>query len=101
MQDPSQQFDLVLSYPQWQGSGRSQHLRRGALAAAEVCRRYGPLVQVSDAGEGEDVGGIHRWTAIVEQFRSAKAILDGNQPRSVLTAGGDCACDVAVIGGGQ
>jgi arginase len=97
MQGSSQQFDLVLSYPQWQGSGRSQHLRRGALAAAEVCRRYGPLAQLSDAGEGEDVGGIHRWTAIVEQFRSAKAILDEKQPRSVLTAGGDCACDVAVI----
>src|SRR5688500_18371467 len=97
MQGSSQQFDVVLSYPQWQGSGRSQHLRRGALAAAEVCRRYGPMVQASDAGEGDDVGGIHRWTASVEQFRAAKAIPDGKQPRSVLTAGGDCACDVAVI----
>ena len=97
MQSADRKFDLVLSYPQWQGSGRSQHLRRGALAAAEVCRGYGPLVQVPDAGEGEAVCGINRWTAIVEQFRSAKAILDEKQPRTVLTAGGDCACDVAVI----
>jgi len=90
-------FDLVLSYPQWQGSGRSQHLRRGARAAAEVCRRYGPLVQVSDAGEGDARDGINRWTAILEQFRAARAMLDTHRPKRLLTAGGDCGCDVAVI----
>lgn len=91
------EFDLVLSYPQWQGSGRSEHLRRGALAAAEVCGRYGPVARVPDAGEGERLGGINRWTAILEQFRSARAILETRRPRRVLTAGGDCGCDVAVI----
>lgn len=90
-------FDLVLSYPQWQGSGRSENLRRGAQAAAAVCRRYGPLVQVADAGEGEARGGVNRWTAIREQFRSAQALLDERRPRRLLTAGGDCACDIAVI----
>jgi arginase len=90
-------FDLVLSYPQWQGSGRPEHLRRGAEAAAQVCRNYGPLVRVPEAGEGEASGGIRRWTAIAEQFRSAQAILDARQPRRILTAGGDCACDIAVI----
>lgn len=90
-------FDLVLSYPQWQGSGRPENLRRGAQAAAGVCGQYGPLVQVPDAGEGEARGGVNRWTAILEQFRSARAILDERAPRRVLTAGGDCACDIAVI----
>lgn len=93
----TEQFDLVLSFPQWQGSGRSQHLRRGALAAADVCRNYGPMVQVPDAGEGEARGGINRWTAVLDQFRSARALLAAHRPRRVLTAGGDCACDVAVI----
>jgi arginase len=97
MQDADGKFDLVLSYPQWQGSGRSENLRRGAQAAAEVCRRYGPLAQVPDAGEGDAAGGINRWTAILEQFRAARAILDGKRPRRLLTAGGDCACDIAVI----
>jgi arginase len=97
MQDNDGKFDLVLSYPQWQGSGRSENLRRGAQAAAEVCRRFGPFAQVPDAGEGEARGGINRWTAIVEQFRSAQAILDDKRPRRLLTAGGDCACDIAVI----
>jgi arginase len=90
-------FDLVLSFLQWQGSGRPENLRRGAMAAAEVCRNHGPLVRVPEAGEGETRGGIHRWTAIAEQFRSAQAILDARQPRRILTAGGDCACDIAVI----
>lgn len=97
MQAADDSFDLVLSYPQWQGSGRPDHLRRGAEAAAEVCRNYGPLVRVPEAGEGEASGGIQRWTAIAEQFRSALTILDARQPKRVLTAGGDCACDIAVI----
>jgi arginase len=97
LQDATEKFDLVLSYPQWQGSGRVENLPRGARAAADVCSRYGPLVSVPDAGEGEARGGIHRWTAILEQFRSARAILEQRQPRRILTAGGDCACDVAVI----
>ncbi len=87
----------MLSYPQWQGSGRSQDLRRGASAAADVCSQYGPLGYVLDAGEGERTHGINHWTAILQQFRAAKAILEAKKPRTVLTAGGDCACDVAVI----
>lgn len=90
-------FDLVLSYPQWQGSGRSENLRRGALAAARVCGKFGPIARVRDAGEGEARDGINRWTAILEQFRSAQAILEERRPQRVLTAGGDCACDIAVI----
>lgn len=97
MQDADSHFDLVLSYPQWQGSGRPENLRRGAQAAAQVCGRYGPLVQVPDAGEGEAKGGVNRWTALREQFLSARDILDQRQPRRLLTAGGDCACDIAVI----
>jgi arginase len=91
------QFDLVLAYPQWQGSGRSENLKRGAQAAAHVCERYGPLAHVPEAGTGEARGGVNRWTAIIEQFRSAQHILSEKQPRSVLTAGGDCACDIAII----
>jgi arginase len=97
LQASTEKFDLVLSYPQWQGSGRSQHLRRGAAAAAQVCRRYGPLVEVPDAGDGETRDGINRWTAILAQFHSAREILETRRPRRILTAGGDCGCDVAVI----
>jgi arginase len=97
VQPSVERFSLALSYPQWQGSGRSAHLRRGAQAAARVCGEFAPLEIVRQSGEGEARGGVNRWTAIVEQFHSAREILAARQPARVLTAGGDCACDVAVI----
>lgn len=90
-------FDLVLAYPQWQGSGRSEHLPRGARAAAEVCAAYGPLAEVPLSTREDDGEGVRRWEAILEQFRSAQALLARHRPRRLLTAGGDCAVDVAAI----
>ena len=93
------QFDLSLSYPQWQGSGRHENLPRGAAAAAAVCARYAPLVRVPPADNNPDnAHGVNRWEAIFAQFRSAQDILACSGARRVLTAGGDCAVDVAVIG---
>jgi arginase len=97
LQRAKAEFDLVLSYPQWQGSGRSENLQRGAQAAAKVCGQFGPLAQVPLAGEGKASGGVNRWSAILEQFRSAQTILNQRQPQRILTAGGDCACDIAII----
>ena len=91
-------FDLSLSYPQWQGSGRHEHLPRGAEATAAVCGRFAPRVRVPPgAGDGETAHGINRWDAIFTQFRNAQDILAGSGAKRVLTAGGDCAVDVAVI----
>ena len=90
-------FDLALSYAQWQGSGRSTHLARGAEAAARVCAEFAPRKDVLRSGEGEARGGVNHWTAILDQFRSAQALLAETSPRSILTAGGDCAVDIAVI----
>ena len=97
MQPTHPAFDLALSYPQWQGSGRAANLPRGALAAAQVCAQFAPLETVPSAGEGEARGGVNRWSAILAQFRSAQRILAARAPRRVLTAGGDCAADIAVI----
>lgn len=91
-------FDISLSYPQWQGSGRHENLPRGAAAAAAVCGRYAPLAQVPLGGNDvDDAHGVHRWEAIFAQFCSAQGILARSGARRVLTAGGDCAVDVAVI----
>jgi arginase len=54
-------------------------------------------VELPGAGEGERGQAINRWTAILEQFRSAQSVLNDRSPRRVLTAGGDCACDIAII----
>ncbi len=92
-------FDLSLSYPQWQGSGRHENLPRGAAAAAAICAQYAPQVQVPLGGNNVDAAcGVRRWEAIFAQFRSAQDILARSGAKRVLTAGGDCAVDVAVIG---
>ena len=92
-------FDLCLAYPQWQGSGRNENLPRGAAAAAAVCARYAPRVEVPLSDDhAADAHGVRRWNAIFAQFRSAQDILARSGARRVLTAGGDCAVDVAVIG---
>ncbi|HSX60797.1 MAG TPA: arginase family protein [Tahibacter sp.] len=97
MQSTSNAFDLVLAYPQWQGSGRHQNLARGAAAAADVCGRFAPRTQVPASDADGDAHGVRRWHAILEQFRSAQDLLARSGARRVLTAGGDCAVDVAVI----
>ena len=99
MQSSRKPFDLSLAYPQWQGSGRHENLPRGGAAAAAVCGQYAPLLRVPPAdNDANDGYGVRRWDAIFAQFRSAQAILAGSGARRVLTAGGDCAVDVAVIG---
>lgn len=92
------QFDLSLSYPQWQGSGRHENLPRGAVAAAAVCGQYAPLIRVPLSDDHvEKAHGVNRWNAIFAQFRNAQDVLARSGARRVLTAGGDCAVDVAVI----
>ena len=98
MQSSRTPFDLNLAYPQWQGSGRHENLARGAAAAAAVCGQYAPQIQVplSDVS-ADSAHGVQRWETIFAQFRSAQDILARSGASRVLTAGGDCAVDVAVI----
>ena len=98
MQSLQTPFELSLAYPQWQGSGRYENLARGAAAAAAVCGQYAPQVRVPLSDDNaESAHGVRRWEAIFAQFRSAQDILARAGARRVLTAGGDCAVDVAVI----
>jgi arginase len=90
-------FDLCLSFPQWQGSGRSANLRRGAIAAARTCESFAPRFDVPTVGASEPRHGINNWDSIFTQMRAAQRILQENRPRRVLTAGGDCSVDVVVI----
>lgn len=90
-------FDLTLAYPQWQGSGRASNLARGAEAAARVCCKFAKQRHVPFSNGGEAVGGINRWPAIFGQFCAAQDLLRAERPDRVLTAGGDCAVDIAVI----
>lgn len=93
----NQHFDLMLAYPQWQGSGRHQNLPRGAAATAAVCARFAPRADVPLSDAAGDDHGVVRWNALFEQFTAAQALLARHAPDRVLTAGGDCAADIAVI----
>lgn len=90
-------FDLALAYPQWQGSGRHENLPRGAAAAAAVCAQFAPLSEVPLSDSATDAHGVRRWGAIHDQFLGARDILARSGARRVMTAGGDCAVDIAVI----
>lgn len=90
-------FDLALAYPQWQGSGRHENLPRGAAAAAAVCGQFALRSEVPLSDNATDAHGVQRWGAIFDQFLSARDILTCSGARRVLTAGGDCAADIAVI----
>lgn len=93
----ARQFDLALAYPQWQGSGRSENILRGALATAEICARFAPRADVPQSAAVGNGAGVNRLAPILEQFHAAQAILATRTPRTLLTAGGDCAVDIAVI----
>jgi arginase len=90
-------FELCLAFPQWQGSGRSSNLARGGVATARACERFAPKVDVPMSGGGQRLHGVNNWTAVFDQMRAAQRILAEHAPRRVLTAGGDCSVDVAVI----
>lgn len=97
MASRSRHFDLALAYPQWQGSGRASHLPRGAAAAAAICANYAPLATVPLSDDLTDGFGVNRWGGLLAQFEAAQRILRDHAPQRVLTAGGDCAADIAVI----
>lgn len=90
-------FDLALAFGQWQGSGRSANIARGAEMVAEICARHAPIAAVPLSDANSDDHRVNRWGAIFEQFRSAQAILAEHRPRRLLTAGGDCSVDIAAI----
>jgi arginase len=94
---PQPAFDICLSFPQWQGSGRSQHLQRGGVAAAITCESFAPRFDVPIDGASERLHGINNWRSIFDQMCAAQCILREQRPSRVLTAGGDCSVDVAVI----
>ncbi len=91
-------FDVALAIPQWQGSGRPEHLLRGAEVAAAVIGRHAPLHALDPVpGTGVRSEGVNEWDAIMALFDRAQDVLARLSPRRLLTAGGDCAIDVVAI----
>lgn len=71
---------------------------RGALAAAHVCETFAPRVDVPLwTCASERKFAVNHWPAISAQLRTAQRVLSERQAKRVLTVGGDCSVDVAVI----
>ena len=91
-------FDLSLPFRPWQGSGRFDTPPPRAAATAAVCARHAPRVDVPLSDAGGYAHGVNAWPALFAQFRAAQDLLRQHAPERVLTAGGDCAADIASIG---
>lgn len=114
MSTSSQNFDLRLVWPQWQGAGSPNFPalidevpvaagRRGYVWGTKVLEAFlpefhgktvhvpTPLAPTSD----EVTNGIENRPIVLEQLSNAIAALQAEQPKRVLTLGGDCAVSVA------
>ncbi|MFM9936739.1 MAG: arginase family protein [Novosphingobium sp.] len=91
-------FDVALGIPQWHGSGRPEHLLRGAEMAAAVIGRHSPLHALEPVpGTGVRDEGVNEWDAIMAFFVEAQEVLGRLEPQRLLMAGGDCAVDIVAI----
>lgn len=101
---------LRLIYPQWQGGIISHHIpelhpddaSRGYYLGAHLLHFLAPdngqktvEVPVSlDLNDRETINGINSYEVILKQTRDALNILDKNNPKRIVTLGGDCAVSV-------
>lgn len=70
---------------------------RGAEAMADAFRGLAPSARVAASHRTDEAQGVRRFGAIIEQMADAQRALRHARPRSVLTLGGDCAVDIAVV----
>jgi arginase len=90
---------LRLFFPQWQGSGDTLALHRGALLLRERFFADGACLEVPvpTGGERRLEAGIHGRSALLEQLRTARELLAKAAPKRIFTIGGDCAVELAPL----
>ena len=105
---------LRLVWPQWQGAGSSSVCSLAAEFPFDVARRgyavgttvlqailpphYGPTAVVpTELGDRglEEQDGVEAKEIVLEQLRSALALVKAHDPDRITTLGGDCAVSVA------
>eukprot|EP00929_Paragymnodinium_shiwhaense_P081422 TRINITY_DN42593_c0_g2_i1.p1 TRINITY_DN42593_c0_g2~~TRINITY_DN42593_c0_g2_i1.p1 ORF type:complete len:316 (+),score=47.48 TRINITY_DN42593_c0_g2_i1:56-1003(+) len=102
----------VLSFPQWQGEGGANSagivrgcelvtrlLQEQVPAATRIAVPCSPPPPVGGAlGVNGGSGPVDWHQDLVQQLDEAVAVLNRAQPARIVTAGGDCSTDLAVIG---
>ena len=87
---------LTLLFPQWQGSGSSRALllKEGAEQLAGLLET--PPISVALAeSELETQANIKAHPQLLQQLKTASALLTQHQPQHLFTIGGDCGVDLA------
>lgn len=87
---------VTLLFPQWQGSGSPQAslLKEGAEQIASLLET--PLIRVDLAeSELETQNNIEARSQLLQQLKSASALLSQDKPQHLFTIGGDCGVDLA------
>lgn len=90
---------LYLLFPQWQGSGKSQELYRGAkLLQKELAKDFNfTEIDVSLSNDLELKNEILGYETIKQQLNSATKTIAQNEPEKIFTIGGDCSVELAPL----
>lgn len=99
MKASSSDKTLRLLFPQWQGGNNPPYHFGAQLLAWLAPDPRGPVAEVPVAVPGTDPlpleGGIRGRSALLQQMRSARAIIDEHAPDRLVVLGGDCLVDLA------
>jgi arginase len=99
MKASSSDKTLRLLFPQWQGGNNPPYHFGAQLLAWLAPDPRGPVAEVPVAVPGAEPlpleGGIRGRSALLQQMRSARAIIDEHAPDRLVVLGGDCLVDLA------
>lgn len=99
MKASSSDKTLRLLFPQWQGGNNPPYHFGAQLLAWLAPDPCGPVAEVPVAVPGTEPlpieGGIRGRSALLQQLRSARAIIDEHAPDRLVVLGGDCLVDLA------
>lgn len=87
---------MIFINPQWQGSGLTDELKKGAYNLASYFKTDFTLIPLSDK-EMTTVDNIIGFYPILEQAESFKQIISDSKLTKITTIGGDCGIEIIPI----
>lgn len=90
---------LNLFYPQWQGSGESKDILRGAktIINSKLVNFPFKSVAVSEEDNINQSNDILGYDLIISQLKNAQQIIDESNPETIFTIGGGCDSEIPSI----
>lgn len=90
---------LNLYFPQWQGSGTTSEIYKGAIAIKSKLLGKINFMEIEQPPDEklETSLNVIGYQRILSNLERAKAIIEENKPDKVFTLGGDCGIEVAPV----